>query len=66
MKMDKVFWLTVAEVVKGWVIGSVSGIIAILFLGTSSLKEFAGFLVFGLLISFFVVYAINKKVYRSN
>lgn len=63
--MDKVFWLTVAEVVKGWMIGSVSGIIAILFLGTGSLNEFLGFLVFGLLISFFVVYHINKKVYHG-
>lgn len=63
--MDKVFWLTVAEVVKGWMIGSVSGIFAILLLGTGNLKEFIGFLMFGLLISFFLIYKINKKVYHG-
>ncbi|MBI2660145.1 hypothetical protein HYX07_03210 [Candidatus Woesearchaeota archaeon] len=63
--MDKVFWLTVAEVIKGWMIGSVSGVIAILLLGTGNLNEFITFLVFGLAISFLVVYQINKKVYHS-
>ena len=62
--MDKVLALTIAEITKGWVIGSVSGIIAILLLGTGTLREFIGFVIFGLAISFLVVYKINKKIYQ--
>ena len=65
MKVDRVFWLTVAEVAKGWIIGAVSGIFAILLVGTGTLNEFIAFLIFGLTISFFVIYKINKKIYHG-
>ena len=63
--MDKVLALTIAEVTKGWLIGGVSGIFAILLLGNGTLKEFVAFVIFGLAISFLIVYKINKKVYHS-
>jgi|GEM_PF-6844061 hypothetical protein len=64
--MNKIFWLTFAEVAKGWLIGAVSGTFAILLLGTGTLNEFIAFVVFGLAISFFAVYQINKKIYHSD
>ena len=63
--MDKVLALTIAEVIKGWLIGGVAGIFAILLLGTGTLKEFIAFVIFGLTISFLIVYTINKKIYHS-
>ncbi|MBI2651867.1 hypothetical protein HYX00_00235 [Candidatus Woesearchaeota archaeon] len=62
--MDKVLALTIAEIVKGWVIGSASGIFVFLLFGTETLKEFILFLILTLTISFIVIYKINKKIYQ--
>ena len=62
--MDKVLALTIAEIAKGWLIGSASGIFVFLLFGTETLKEFAVFLSLTLIISFIVVYKLNKKIYQ--
>ena len=63
--MDKVLALTIAEIAKGWLIGSASGIFAFLLFGTETLKEFIIFLILTLVISFIVIYKINKKIYHT-
>ena len=63
--MDKVLALTISEIVKGWLIGSASGIFVFLLFGTETLKEFVIFLVFTLTLSFIAVYKINKKMINN-
>ena len=65
IKMDKVLALTISEIAKGWVIGSASGIFVFLLFGTETIKEFTIFLGLTLVISFIVIYKINKKIYQT-
>ena len=63
--MDKVLALTISEIVKGWLIGSASGIFVFLLFGTETMKEFTIFLGLILVISFIVIYKINKKIAQT-
>ncbi len=63
--MDKVFLLTIAEVAKGLIIGIASGIFVFLLFGTGNITEFFIFLILAFVISFTIVYKINKKIYHT-